>query len=402
MDNNYPFINLNDLDLSKKKKICLFGSGLIAKKTIDFFSDQKIDKIYDNSKNLWNEIFKGLKIYNPNKIKKGEFIIITSSSFGEISQQLVKKKLLPYKDFIISPVLNNIKIISELENKKIKLIFSSGAPPNKNRNFGGGLYQLEINKFEWNCKKILSGNCYGILKKDGKFYVVDEERGILKLSKKLKIEKKYPIPKNLRPHGLSFHKKTNKYFLNSTEQDSVYIFDKNFKLLETVAISKKKLLTGIKHHHINDNLIIDDSLYVSMFSYSGNYIKEVYDGVILEYNLLNLNEQPRVVKDGLWMPHNIKYFNKSLFVLNSLAGEFLGYNMQTIGKFPAFTRGLAYDGKHFFIGQSKNRNYSKYLGLNNNISIDAGVIMFDEKTKVSRYFQIDPRISEVHSIEIID
>ena len=91
MDNNYPFVNLNDLDLSKKKKICLFGSGLIAKKTIDFFSDQKIDKIYDNSKNLWNEIFKGLKIYNPNKIKKGEFLIITSSSFGEISQQLVKK-----------------------------------------------------------------------------------------------------------------------------------------------------------------------------------------------------------------------------------------------------------------------------------------------------------------------
>ena len=26
--------------------------------------------------------------------------------------------------------------------------------------------------------------------------------------------------------------------------------------------------TGIKHHHINDNLILDDSLYVSMFSYS--------------------------------------------------------------------------------------------------------------------------------------
>ena len=55
-----------------------------------------------------------------------------------------------------------------------------------------------------------------------------------------------------------------------------------------------------------------------------------------------------------------------------------------------------------FIGQSKNRNYSKYLGLNNNISIDAGIIMFDENTKVSRFFQLDPRISEVHSIEIID
>ena len=182
----------------------------------------------------------------------------------------------------------------------------------------------------------------------------------------------------------------------------MYIYDRNFKFIYKIDISSKKKNTGIKHHHINDNLILDDSLYVSMFSYSGNYLKEVYDGVILEYDINNLTNNPKIVKNNLWMPHNIKFFNKSLFVLNSLPGELLGYNMQVINKFSAFTRGLAYDGKYFFIGQSKNRNYSKYLGLNNNISIDAGIIMFDENTKVSRFFQLDPRISEVHSIEIID
>ena len=402
MNKKYPFVERNSKFIPKSRNICLFGSGIIAKKTAEYFSHIKFHKIYDNSKNLWGQRYKNIKIFNPDKLSKKDFIIITSTSYLEISDQLTKKKLKPFKDFIISPVLNDIKIISELESKKIKLLFTSGAPPNKNNNFGGGLYKLEINNFKWNYKKILNGNCYGLLKLDNKFFVVDEQRGIVKLNKNLKIEKIYKIEKNLRPHGLSFHKKTNKFFLNSTEQDAVYIYDKNFKFLNTISISDKKKITDVKHHHINDNLILDDNLYLSMFSYSGNYLREVYDGVLLQYNLNNLHEDPKVLINNLWMPHNIKFYNKSIFILNSLPGELLGYNMQVIGKFSGFTRGLAYDGKHFFIGQSKNRNYSKYLGLNKNISIDAGIVMFDEISKVSRFFQLDPRVSEVHSIEILD
>ena len=399
---NFPFVERNQNFIPKNKNICLFGSGIIAKKTIDYFSNVKFKKIYDNSKNLWSQNFKNIKIYNPSKISKNEFIIITSTSYTEIAKQLFKKNLSPIKDFVISPILNDIRAVSELENKKIDVLFTSGAPPNKNKNYGGGLYKLEINNFKWKCRKLISGNCYGILKLSNKYYIVDEERGVIKLNKNLKIETIYKIQKNLRPHGLSYHKKSNNFYLNSTEQDAVYIYDKNFKFLNKIDISNKKKITGIKHHHINDNLILGDSLYVSMFSYSGNYLKELYDGVILEYDLNNLTSSPKIVKDNLWMPHNVKFFNKSLFVLNSLPGELLGYNMQVISKFSAFTRGLAYDGKYFFIGQSKNRNYSKYLGLNNNISIDAGILMFDDSTKVSRFFQLDPRISEVHSIEIID
>lgn len=399
---DYPFVEKNQNFFPKNRNICLFGSGIIAKKTINHFSNIKFEKIYDNSKNLWGENFNNIKIFNPSKIDKNDFIVITSTSYTEIANQLFKKKLSPFKNFVISPILNDIRVLSELENKKISILFTSGAPPNKNKNYGGGLYKLEINNFTWKYRKLISGNCYGVLKLLNKYYVVDEQRGIIKLNKNLKIETSYKIEKNLRPHGLSYHKKTKRFYLNSTEQDAVYVYDRNFKFLNKIDISSKKKITGVKHHHINDNLILDDSLYVSMFSYSGNYLKEVYDGVVLEYDLNNLTNIPKIIKNNLWMPHNIKFFNKSLFVLNSLPGELLGYNMQVIGKFSAFTRGLAYDGKYFFVGQSKNRNYSKYLGLNNNISIDAGIIMFDGNTKVSRFFQLDPRISEVHSIEIID
>ncbi len=399
---NYPFVDKKNFILPKDKKISMFGSGLIAKKTIDFFKNQKFDVIFDNSENLWDQKFKDLIIQNPKTINNEYFIIITSSSYKEISDQLIKIKFQPYKDFIISPVLNDTKIINELENVKRSLIFSSGSPPSEDPKFGGGVYKLDIDGFKWNCTKVVSGNCYGILKKDNKFFVVDEQNGILEINNKLEIENKYAIDKNLRPHGISFHKKTDTFIINSTEQDAILFYDLKFKLRQKIELSNKKTNTGLRHHHINDNLVIDDSLFVSMFSFSGNYQKEVYDGVILEYNLLDLKESPKVLKNELWMPHNIKFFNKSLFILNSLPGELLGYNMQIIGKFPAFTRGLAHDGKYFFIGQSKNRNHSKYLGTSNNISIDAGIILFDENTKVSRFLQVDPRISEIHAIEIID
>ncbi len=398
---DFPFVDKYQFTPPRTKRISLFGSGIIAKKTLDYYSNSSVVKIFDNSKNLWGQKYNGIKICNPTEILKNDFIIITSTSYNEISKQLIKKKLKPKIDFIISPILNDRKIIDNLENKKVNLIFTSGSPPNQNKNYGGGLYQLSINKYDSKCKKIFSGNCYGIFKNNKNFFVIDEERGVVVLDKKLNIKKTYKLQKNLRPHGISYHEKSSTFFINSTEQDTVLRYDKNFKLINEIPISHKKIQTGIKHHHINDNLVCGDSLYISMFSYSGNYTKEVYDGVILEYDILDLDKKPVIVKDNLWMPHNIKYYNKSLFILNSLPGQLMGYNMQILGEFPAFTRGLAYDNQHFYIGQSKNRNYSKYLGVSKNISIDAGIILFDEKTKVSRFFQVDPRISEIHAIEVV-
>ena len=98
------------------------------------------------------------------------------------------------------------------------------------------------------------------------------------------------------------------------------------------------------------------------------------------------------------MPHNPKIINGSFYVNDSLRGNLLGNNFNIVGSFPAFTRGLRNDGRFFYVGQSRNRNYSKNIGLTKNISIDAGIIVFDEKTKVSRFLQVSPKISEIHSI----
>ena len=53
------------------------------------------------------------------------------------------------------------------------------------------------------------------------------------------------------------------------------------------------------------------------------------------------------------MPHNICSFNEEIHVLNSLKGELLFNNASIQGVFPAFARGLDFDGSYYFIGQSK-------------------------------------------------
>ena len=100
------------------------------------------------------------------------------------------------------------------------------------------------------------------------------------------------------------------------------------------------------------------------------------------------------------MPHNPKIFNGNFYVNDSLRGNLLGNNFNIVSNFKSFTRGLANDGSYFYIGQSKNRNFSRNIGITNNTSIDSGIVILDEKSKVSRFLQLSLHLSEIHSIEI--
>ena len=93
-----------------------------------------------------------------------------------------------------------------------------------------------------------------------------------------------------------------------------------------------------------------------------------------------------VIARDLWMPHNVTLKHGGFIVLDSLRGRFLKDNFQEVGVFPGFTRGFHYDNRYSYIGQSKNRNFSKQLGVSKNISIDSGVIIFDDLTKVSELY----------------
>jgi hypothetical protein len=399
-----PFSNKQDIARkSNGRPLILFGAGNIAEKTKRILTSKNIIAILDNSSNVWGEKQLGVEVKQPDFLNTNEgksaFVIITTTSFSDVSLQLEQYGLEPQNDYIVSPILNDLRVIDELESIETKLFFSSGSPKQDNPQYGGGIYELTVDGDEWYHKKKISGNCYGITKFNDNYVALDTDRGIIEFDEQFKIVRQSELPKGSRAHGIDYSTERENFFIVCSYSDSVLTLDKDFKILNQISISNKHKKFGKPFHHCNDCCVWEDSLFVSMFSQTGNWKLDIFDGAILEFDIMTQELVGAVISD-LWMPHNIKIIEGSLTCLDSLVGHLRSNNAKVVGEFPAFTRGLDHDGTYYYIGQSRNRNYSKNLGVSKNISIDAGVIIFDEYTKVSRFLQLPPKISEIHSILI--
>ena len=156
------------LSIDFGRQLVLFGAGNIAHKTLRFL-DTEVRLIFDNGGTLWGEFQEGIKICKPditNYDRSKNYIIICSTSFDEISEQLISYGLEPRTDFCVSPVLNDLKILSDIQSISKSLLITSGNPSTILGKSHGGLYQLDVRGGEWNVKQILSGSCHGIIKKD--------------------------------------------------------------------------------------------------------------------------------------------------------------------------------------------------------------------------------------------
>jgi len=400
-DNFVTFEKLNQI--IKNKNIIFFGSGLILEKTTKYISLDKVEFIFDNNPNLWGSDFLGKKILNPFDLKKffkNHIILISTTSFNEVVDQLNKMKFIYGKDFFLCPLLNDRAIITQIDQVKKKILISSGLPSSKEPLKGGGIYEIDFNSKRTNVKKVISGNTYGLIKVKNFFVATDDTNGIIFFDNDYKIIKKSKFKIGTRAHGVSYSEKYNKYYVISSQQDAVVIFDKNLDYERTIFVSEKFKKHKSPQHHCNDIFVNDFSGYISMFSISGNFKHDIFDGGVVEFDLLT-NNIIGPVKQNLWMPHNISYHNGSMLVLDSLRGNLLTNNFQIVGSFPGFTRGLDFDGSYYFVGQSRNRNYSKYLGISNNVSLDTSIIIFDPVTKVSKSIFLPNSISEIHSILLL-
>ena len=401
MKREIPFTTLQDINKkSNGRDIVLFGSGIIAEKTARILTEKNIVAIVDNASNLWGQKQLGVNIISPKYLQgegKNSFVLICTTSFVEVAAQLDLFGMKAEYNYYVSPVMNDLRIIDELETIEKRMLFTSGSPKVDNDSFGGGIYEMNVKGDEWEHKKVISGNCYGLIKYGDNFISVDTERGIFEFNQDYKIVRQGELPSGIRAHGIDYSEKHEKFFVVGSYLDGVIILDKEFNILDQINISYKRERTGKPDHHCNDCLVVEDSLYVSMFSMTGNWKRDVFDGAILEYDLVT-KELVGPVIQNLWMPHNIKFIEGSLHVLDSLPGQLKTNNAKVIGEFPAFTRGLAHDGVYYFIGQSRNRNYSKNIGVSKNVSIDAGIIVFDGYTKASRFLQLPPKISEFRFI----
>lgn len=385
-----------EISKSNSRPFVLFGSGNIAKKTAAKVGFGNVDFIVDNSSNLQGSEFEGLAVKNPNAITNNSFILICSTAISDISAQLTEMGLKENIDFAISPILNDLLAISELENMQSSFYFTSGTAPSDT--FGGGLYHCQVNGSDVQLNKVYSGSCYGAIQYKDSILFVDTDNGLFRYTNNA-ATKVAELPLKSRAHGLSYNSDNHCIYITCSYLDAVLELNSKFEIVRQFKLSEKLAKSGSPQHHCNDNLAIGNSLYVSMFSSTGNWKQDVFDGCIAEFEI-DSGKRLRDIKQELYMPHNVKIFDNSIHILDSLPGHLLYSNLSVQGTFPAFTRGLDYKDGIYFIGQSKNRNYSRVMGLSNNVSIDCGVIIFNPVIKASRFIQFPHAIGEIHSIVV--
>lgn len=376
------------------KKIILFGAGLVCKKILSNFDKSKVLFIVDNNKSLWNTKIEGIEIKNPQKIKAKNNIeiVVTTTSFIDIMKQV--KNINNKVTIKVSNYLKDLITIEFMQNLKKKFLVSSGLPSINKEKFGGGLYQVELNGLNWSIKKVYSGTVHGVIKINNGYAISDSIYGLILLDKKFKIKKKGKYPINTRAHGVAFDYKNKNYYVACSNTDKIKIFNRSLELLEDISISDKYKKYHSPQHHINDLCIVDHKLYVSMFSLSGNHKRGIYDGGVLEIDILTKKIINKLY-GNLTMPHSIKSFNGQITILDSLNGELI-VGKKSLVTFSGFSRGLSFDGKYYYVGQSRNRNFSLIKKKKANVSIDNSILIYDSKNKISRNLQLP--ISEIHEV----
>ncbi len=326
------------------------------------------------------------------------YVVICAHDYLQTAERLMALGLGLETDFAVTPILNDMRLIEELEQHEARLLFLSGAAESEDPQLGGGLYELSVGA-SWSYRKLLSGRFHGVAQRDGHFLLTENRQGLLQVDADWQVTRTIPFPPRSRPHGIAVHRPSGRVYVAATYLDAIWVFDAALKKIDEISLSGKKTARGCAHH-CNDLCIADNSLYVSMFSLSGNWQRDIFDGGVLEISLDSHEILGPVITD-LWMPHNVSIHDGGLAALDSLRGRFLRSNAQVAGEFAGFLRGLDYDGVYFYLGQSRHRNYQKALHFSKNISFDTAIIIFDAVNKVSRSLPLPFRLADIHAIHAL-
>ena len=387
--------------VAREKRIVFFGRGYWMEKALNYLAISA-DYVVDNNEYEHGQMEKGLKIYSPEKLRTENwdqvFVIITTSGFQEVEAQLCEYGLVPGKHFCVSPSLKNFRAVSRInEHEQVVYLTSSDRYLDGDMQKGGGLYSFDIQSREM--KKVVNGLCHGIVEGKDYIYLVDDTQGIRVLEKDFIMREKFELPSKSRPHGIAYCPERELIFISFSGRDSISIYEAHsYKQVDEIFLSNKWQRTGIAQHHMNDLCVLGNSLYVSMFSFSGNWKIGLYDGGILEFDIDSRELVMPVVTD-LWMPHTPTVIEDKIFYCDSMRGKVYSGTWDLMTEFNGFVRGLAYDGEFYYVGQSMHRYIDRCQGTTNNISLDTGIFLVDDTSKATKFFAM-PHLTDINSVFI--
>ncbi|MDC0563905.1 hypothetical protein OAP51_03805 [Alphaproteobacteria bacterium] len=301
------------------------------------------------------------------------------------------------EDFACSPILASKYEIESIKNLNLDIIFSS-PDHSVHDTCGGGLYRLNTKSEE--ITKIYNGKCRGIVNVDDILYVIDMQKGIVVLNNNFDEIDIISVVEGAEPHGLAYNSSTNQLFVGQPGRDSIGVYSCEKKcIVREIFLSKKWSSNKKDNHHINDLLIKNNSLFVSVFSISGNWSNDVYDGGIVEINLLDKEPDIVPVANNVWMPHSLLDWKGGLVFVESMLSLLTSIGWGNLGKFNGFLRGLAARDDNVIIGVSEHKYPERLKNQPLPISIDAGIIVYNVSSKVYKFIRLK-HLNSIHSIVI--
>ncbi len=346
--------------------------------------------VVDNSVVEHGTTVEGLPVVAPETLwaddRDGVFVVVTTRAFMEVAVQLEANGFAAGRHFCVSPTLRDFQIISAISNceRNVFLMVSDPvAPDDPNR--GGGVYELNLKTRQ--TRKRLSGFCHGIVDgPEGTVYLVDDSvGGVREVDSDWQTRRVIPLPPKSRPHGVAYCPKRHRLYVNLSGKDAIIGIDpESGEVVSTIQISDKYASHGTPQHHVNDGFVSGDSLYVSIFSFTGNWKQQVADGGVLEFDLRNGKCTGPVVSN-LWMPHSPVIIGGALHYCDSMRGAVYNFSARPLVRTHGFIRGIAHDGEFYYVGQSRHRYLGRLIGQAENISLDTGIFIVDETSRATRF-----------------
>ena len=100
--------------------------------------------------------------------------------------------------------------------------------------------------------------------------------------KNFKLKKIIKLKQNCEAHGNYFCPNDERLYVAQPGRDSIGIYNIKTNSVSEIFISDKWKKNKKDNHHINDIYVDKFSIFVSMFSYSGNWMNDIYDGSIID------------------------------------------------------------------------------------------------------------------------
>ena len=321
-----------------------------------------------------------------------------------------QKNFKPGVNFCCSPVFKDWGLLQKIRSYKRELLITSPDYKEKSKKrhskHGGGLFLCDTSTN--GIEQKVPGHFRQMFEVDNLLYVVEfVEKKIYVIDKKFKVLDKFNSDQskneNDKPNacGIAYCDKRKLFFVSNAATDEISVYEKqNFKFIDKIKFSDKYDKLGDGQHHLNDLCIVGDSLIVSYFSFSGGWKKGIMDGGVAEIDINTFKNPPKQLFSNFWMPHSVKFLNGEICLLDSMRGSFWIGNKRIEGNFPGFVRGLTYDNRFYYIGQSEGMYMVRLFGLSNNIMCNAGVYLFSVEHKVSRFFSF-PDIMNIHDLHVL-